>query len=166
MDVAAELIVLDLKDMSRCLSCRRLITQRRILGHGCCKCGARKVDTPTFLNEDDLLEIEEDYGWNVKITGVTEHNVAPGLLQTARCTKTSQGADLYEVNETRLHSSRAAQYRKRTAEERNRLIKTRWFHGLPIPGRFKDIPSWHDFLKSFRKGYVHGFRGREGNVGS
>lgn len=162
MDSAAELIVLDLKDMSRCLSCRRLITQRRILGHGCCKCGARKVNSATYLNEDDLLEIEEDYGWNVKITGVTEHNVAPGLLQTSRRTTTPKGTDLFEINEKRLHSSKAAEYRRFKERERKGLIRARWFYGLPIPGRFRNVQTWNDFLKSFRKRYVHGFGRREG----
>ena len=151
MDSGAELTVLELSDMSRCLSCRRLVTLRRILSFGSCKCGARKLVDATFLDEADLMEIEEDYGWEVKIEGVGVDNVSKGLLQRGNSSEAHDGKVLWDISEERLHSREAGEFRSARDRAHRKLAEDNWWYGLRIRNRFKKPADWFEYLKQFRK---------------
>lgn len=151
-DAGAEMTVLELSDMSRCVACRRLVTQRRILSLGACKCGARKLIEATYLDEDDILEVEEDYGWdNVKITGVREENVSKGLLQRGHCTESHAGRRTVRVHEERLHSSAAGEFKRERERRHDKLGVLNWWEGTGFGRRFRSPAAWNEFVRSLRK---------------
>jgi hypothetical protein len=156
MACGAGLTVLNISDMSRCVSCRRLVTLRRILGSGSCKCGSRKLVDCTFLDSADLLEIEEDYGWDVKITGVAETNVSKGLLSTGNRTRTPEGGSTLQVNEGRLHSRGLLDFKRSRDAQAGFLGRARAVLGLPVPAWARDFRKLRDYAKSLRPVQVRG----------
>lgn len=147
-----EVTILSLRDdCSRCVSCRRLVTLRRILLHGTCKCGSVKTNVATFLDEDDLLEIEEDYGWNVRITDVGVNNVSKGLLPRGHSPEASSGSCVLEVDEARLHSREIRSLVKERTPIRRHLERARGFFGTPFSLFSPNPVEWKDKLSQLRK---------------
>lgn len=138
-------------DLSRCVSCRRLVTLRRVLLHGSCKCGSNKLNSATFLDEEDLLEIEEDYGWNVKLTDVGVNNVAKGLLPRGEGSEAHDGRRVVEIDEARLHSREARNFVKERNPIRKHLARTRAFLGSPKSLFGRNPIEFQDKLRGLAK---------------
>jgi predicted nucleic acid-binding Zn-ribbon protein len=140
-----------IEETSRCVTCGRLVTLRRTLLQGCCKCGSRRLRENTFLDEADLLEIEEDYGWNVRITNVGVNNVSKGLLPRGYSPETSPGPTTVEVDEARLHSRRVASFVRDRDGQHGRLARSRGFLGTAASLFSSDPGKWRDYLGSLKK---------------
>lgn len=128
-----EEVFLDFTEMSRCVVCQRLITLRRLLREGCCKCGSRKVIRAGFLFERDVAEIEEEYGWdNVTIRGISTAQIQEGLLPEGAGSDCREDAEsVWELAEERLHSRRRRQANARNDGIRRVLVIRDWWRALP-----------------------------------
>jgi hypothetical protein len=127
-NVVGEEIRLNFKEMSRCRVCTRLVTLRRLLRDGCCKCGSRMIAPVGFLFERDIREIEEEYGWdNVVIVnlpvGCVEETMFPGEV--------AQIGE-FDIPETRLHSRIRKEKNSENDLKHGVLGVRRWFLGTPF----------------------------------
>lgn len=122
-----EEIILNFQEMSRCTVCGRLVTLRRLLREGMCKCLNRKVVTAGFLREEDILEIEEEYGWDhVTITGLTHDQISP-RLHPPGCDR--RGEADFGLHEERLHSSALRGHHRERNRRLEQLADRRWLAG-------------------------------------
>jgi hypothetical protein len=135
----AELIEVRFRDLSRCISCRRIVTLRRIILEGRCKCSSNKVVSVTFLDDVDLRIIQEDYGDDCIITGGGKDNYADGLLPRGAGTEIGEAPEIVRVSEERLHSRRGDERLKESESSRRGLFERRWW--LSLPGFLQRDPN-------------------------
>lgn len=145
-----EAITLNFKEMSRCRVCHRLVTLRRLLREGCCKCGSRAVVPAGFLFERDIQEVEEEYGWEgVTITSIASDQIEAGLLPPGyRASRAEGELPPFDVPETRLHSSERGKLNRANDLKRRLLVPIRAI--LAVPRILRGCRSVRDVLEGTR----------------